>query len=427
MCAAGYSCGCLREPSRSTSAAARGEGSGGCRACRAGHRCARRRRGRCPDDSTVMPVSITTRISAITASAPVASRSARWRGMRAERPWARIAGLAPVARRSRALPKPRLGVLAAVHAHSSSAAERQEKAGTALDRAEPAIRTDVIGDRDRLDAIAARPRARRALQCARWRTRGGRSWPGIVAQHADRCDVRDGGACDCGPVGYRASVEDPESGEPVLSPTLETLAEARAWRHEQREAFEAWQAASEERPSVDAVIRGPARGRGARQRPRPIRAALRHGRPARTALGADRTRTRGARFDGRSPRCARATCRRWSTGSTRAGCRSGASMRSCTPCAVAVRLRARSAIPHRVEPGRGLALPDEEPVPDPPAPQRVDSHPTVAVSSGTADTRVAEPPSVSVGMIPEQVIWTCLKAVTLMFVLIALVLVAESV
>jgi hypothetical protein len=30
-------------------------------------------------------------------------------------------------------------------------------------------------------------------------------------------------------------------------------------------------------------------------------------------------------------------------------------------------------------------------------------------------------------MIPEQVIWSCLKAVTLMFVLIALVLVAESV
>jgi len=29
--------------------------------------------------------------------------------------------------------------------------------------------------------------------------------------------------------------------------------------------------------------------------------------------------------------------------------------------------------------------------------------------------------------VPEQVIWTCLKAVTLMFILIALVLVAESV
>jgi hypothetical protein len=33
----------------------------------------------------------------------------------------------------------------------------------------------------------------------------------------------------------------------------------------------------------------------------------------------------------------------------------------------------------------------------------------------------------SLGLIPEQVIWTCLKAVTLIFVLIALVLVAESV
>ena len=36
-------------------------------------------------------------------------------------------------------------------------------------------------------------------------------------------------------------------------------------------------------------------------------------------------------------------------------------------------------------------------------------------------------PPPTVGMLPEQVIWTCLKAVTLMFILIALVLVAESV
>src|SRR6266545_115593 len=79
-------------------------------------------------------------------------------------------------------------------------------------------------------------------------------WPGIVAQHTDYCPAREGGECTCGPVGYRASVEDPESGYPVLSPVFETLAEARAWRHEQREAFDAWRASSDERPAVSAVI-----------------------------------------------------------------------------------------------------------------------------------------------------------------------------
>ena len=75
-----------------------------------------------------------------------------------------------------------------------------------------------------------------------------------MAQHADHCRARDGADCSCGPLGYRASVEDPETGEPVLSPVLETLAEARAWRHEQSEAFDAWRASSDERPTVDAVI-----------------------------------------------------------------------------------------------------------------------------------------------------------------------------
>src|SRR5690348_6625484 len=82
-----------------------------------------------------------------------------------------------------------------------------------------------------------------------WRTTS----PGILAVHADRCPARDGSECTCGPQGYRASVEDPESGDPVLSPKLDTLADARTWRHEQQQAFDAWRATSAERPTVDSV------------------------------------------------------------------------------------------------------------------------------------------------------------------------------
>ena len=49
-----------------------------------------------------------------------------------------------------------------------------------------------------------------------------------------------------------------------MSPVLDTLPEARAWRHEQREAFDAWSASSDERPTVDAVVEEllPAAARG---------------------------------------------------------------------------------------------------------------------------------------------------------------------
>jgi hypothetical protein len=253
-----------------------------------------------------------------------------------------------------------------------------------------------------------------------WRTR----WPGIVGQHADRCDVRDGGECDCGPVGYRASIEDPESGEPVLSPTLETLAEARAWRHEQREAFEAWQSASEERPTVDAVSedflaaasRGSARDRYGRRFDtdglRGLRWALVghvHEELGSMAVAEVRTRHVQALVDRLDA--------------------SGLSQRRVDAVVHALHslfayAEERSLI--ESNPAQAVELPDEDPLPEPTAPQRVDPRATVT-GPGTGDAPVAEPPAASLGMIPEQVIWTCLKAVTLMFVLIALVLVAESV
>jgi hypothetical protein len=238
-------------------------------------------------------------------------------------------------------------------------------------------------------------------------------WPGVVAQHADHCRFRDGEECTCGPIGYRASVEDPESGEPVLSPVLDTLSEARAWRHEQREAFDAWRASSDERPTVDAVVeellaaaaRGSARDRYGRRFDeeglRSLRWALKghvHEEIGSMAIAEVRTRHVQALVDRLDV--------------------SGLSQRRVD--AVVYALRTLFAYAQERElvqtsPADAVALPDDEPlapaVPAPPVPTTV---PTVA-----------EP--AAMGFVPEQLIWMLLKVVTLVFVLIALVLVAESV
>jgi hypothetical protein len=48
--------------------------------------------------------------------------------------------------------------------------------------------------------------------------------PGVIARHADRCPARSGGRCTCGPLGFRA-----ERGGRPLGPLVETEAEARAY------------------------------------------------------------------------------------------------------------------------------------------------------------------------------------------------------
>jgi len=236
-----------------------------------------------------------------------------------------------------------------------------------------------------------------------------------MAQHADHCRARDGAECTCGPLGYRASVEDPETGEPVLSPVLETLAEARAWRHEQSEAFEAWRASSDERPTVDSVIeellaaaaRGSARDRYGRRFDadglRGLRWALTghvHEELGPMAIAEVRARHVQALID------------RLDAG--------GLSQRRVDAVVHALRSLFAYALERDLvesSPAEAVALPDAEPVPV--------AVPTAATAGAEAGGAPVASPTVA--MIPEQVIWSCLKAVTLMFVLIALVLVAESV
>jgi hypothetical protein len=58
--------------------------------------------------------------------------------------------------------------------------------------------------------------------------------PGVFERHADWCASAEGESCTCGPLGYIASMPDPATRRRVESPMLETIAEARAWRREQQ-------------------------------------------------------------------------------------------------------------------------------------------------------------------------------------------------
>jgi hypothetical protein len=57
--------------------------------------------------------------------------------------------------------------------------------------------------------------------------------PGVFERHADWCGSAEGEPCTCGPLGYIATMPDAITNERAASPMLETLAEARAWRREQ--------------------------------------------------------------------------------------------------------------------------------------------------------------------------------------------------
>lgn len=83
-----------------------------------------------------------------------------------------------------------------------------------------------------------------------WRT----ELPGIFARHAENCPRRNGGFCICGPLGYRASIVDPDTGRRSLSPDFETVAEAQAWQRDQHEATVASNGVPKNGSDLGAVI-----------------------------------------------------------------------------------------------------------------------------------------------------------------------------
>ena len=57
--------------------------------------------------------------------------------------------------------------------------------------------------------------------------------PGVYSRHSDKCPIRHGLPCTCGPRGYRAKVVDPGSNLRTVSPKFATAAEAQAWQQDQ--------------------------------------------------------------------------------------------------------------------------------------------------------------------------------------------------
>jgi hypothetical protein len=53
---------------------------------------------------------------------------------------------------------------------------------------------------------------------------------GVVVRHAGECPARDGRACRCGPLGFRAGVWDWDADRWVFGPLVSTAADAREWQ-----------------------------------------------------------------------------------------------------------------------------------------------------------------------------------------------------
>jgi hypothetical protein len=57
---------------------------------------------------------------------------------------------------------------------------------------------------------------------------------GVYSRHSGNCPIRDGKKCTCGPRGFRAIARGPETDLRVVSPTFESLPEALDWQGRQR-------------------------------------------------------------------------------------------------------------------------------------------------------------------------------------------------
>jgi hypothetical protein len=77
---------------------------------------------------------------------------------------------------------------------------------------------------------------------------------GVFSRHADTCQVRDGRECTCGPLGYRASIRDWETGNRSVSPMYETIVEALAWQRDQVASQDASRGLALDRGELGALI-----------------------------------------------------------------------------------------------------------------------------------------------------------------------------
>ena len=260
-----------------------------------------------------------------------------------------------------------------------------------------------------------------------WRT----EVPGIFARHADTCPRRDGGFCTCGPLGYRASIVDPETGRRTLSPEFETVAEAQGWQRDQHETVQASNGVPVNGAELGAVIDeflqdaedGRARDRNGRpyapERLRQLRGALSYVDSALGSTDIEDVRRRHVQAMVDQLQAAGVTADRVSSITS--------AMRSLYAYAIQRDLVGYSPV---VE----LALPDPDElveVGNGAAPQHATPNDTlsgVLARVPRVEREETELDRFSQQVMPmERVMWWAVKIVVLLFALIALVLVAESV
>jgi hypothetical protein len=288
---------------------------------------------------------------------------------------------------------------------------------------------------DRSAALLARARAHESIESMTYDL--GTQWPGVLSHHDDTCPARDGRPCTCGPLGYRGIVEDPERAAPVLGPPVGTVEGARAWTGEHETAMESWRAASTRGDTVDEVVTdfldAAGAGRTVDQQGQPydpealdeLRWSL-QGHVA-SELGAMRI------ADVRGTELRRLVRRLDASGLSAARTR-------------VVVAAARALLRYAAQRGMvswsaadTLVLGDEEgtaratggasrPMPVVPGPQPTRTMSALATESAAPSPGYAPDPMTPIpGFVPDAVIWMILKIVALVFALIALVLVAESV
>jgi hypothetical protein len=64
--------------------------------------------------------------------------------------------------------------------------------------------------------------------------------PGVYARHSGKCPVRHGRPCTCGPRGYRATAGGPDTNSRVDSPTFKALPEVLEWQRGQLRERGGW-------------------------------------------------------------------------------------------------------------------------------------------------------------------------------------------
>jgi hypothetical protein len=207
--------------------------------------------------------------------------------------------------------------------------------------------------------------------------------PGVLARHADDCPAQDGRQCTCGPIGYRAA-----DGHRPIGPLLETPEAALSWRREQHTALADAEQGDVVITAIDSFLNDAAAGRArapdgrryTRTERRELRQALGgHIIPALGELPLREVRARDVDdllrdLDKRLP----------------------------APQVQAVENGLRDFFDYALD----RRLIDKDPFSPPPS------------KAPAAPERMT---------VPDEAIWLCLKVASVVFVLIALILVAESV